>query len=147
MKYLVRSFLLVLLIGSGVGCSTTGGFFDDPTARALTEVAFDVAVGELVKDGVDPQDIIDHVDALQDLLEGDAEATVSILTDVLLSRVDFTDMDPDRATAVRATISILAVRAEVEIEERGSAPEETQVVLSQVLDWIERSASIRLGSV
>jgi hypothetical protein len=134
--------VLVLVLSGCVSLDT-----DDPTVRALSQVAFDVAVAELIEKGVEPGDIVRHVDALQSLLEGDGESSVSSLATALLMRVDFEDMPPHRSTAIIATVNILAARAEFEISERGGEPSDTRVVLTEVLQWIENSATLRMNAV
>lgn len=140
-----RLFLSLLVSFSLLsGCSTIGGVFSDPTAKAVTQVAFDLAVSHAIsEENVDAQKIVDHMDALQSLLDGDAEASVSLLADALLERIDFKDMEPDQAASVRALVIILSARAEDEIERRGSVPEETKVILSEVIQWIRQSAALR----
>lgn len=115
----------------------------NPTGKAVTHLAFVAAVNYAVDEkDVDPQKIVDHMQALQDLLEGDPDATVDALADALVARIDFDDMDAAQATFIRSLIPILSERAKEELERR-NLPSDTAVAIAEVLGWIEDAARLR----
>ena len=134
-KLIVGPLMAVLF--AGMGCASTGGGINDPTAEAVAKIAIQYGTMKYINEDVDrAAKVVAFVDAA--LLVAESEpATIDELGVKILALIPTDDLEPED----RLLIANLAELVVTELKRRVTTdPSIPLADVRQVLEWVKQAA-------
>lgn len=138
----IMAALLGLLCMVGLsGCSTLNGVFNNPQGQATAKVVVQVAVFNLLTDHPEYQqpllEITGKVDAY---LEGDPEAKVDIIMDLVNQQIKWDKLSPRDALTIQSVMAVVDINLRQQIDNK-TLPSDVKLKVRTVLGWINQVAN------
>lgn len=138
----IMAALLGLLMLTGLsGCATLEKALGNPQGQATAKVVVQVAVFNLLTDHPEYQkpllDITGKVDAY---LDGDPEAKVDIIMDLVNQQIKWDKLSPRDALTIQSVLAVVDINLRQQIDNQ-TLPADVKLKVRTVLGWINQVAN------